>query len=264
MKLPNFTRPLYGAGEYNVKNFFFFCTLRYLPFGFNPRNFANIWQIKWNWIKSMMFETVWIHFLSDVFGLLSFRNFTTITTWCNDFFSLHSSERPVSVEGMAVKNLSLSPLATHQFSDLAFFISFFRCLFQKPQKSMNRYEKQKRKFDEKKKLLNQGSQRAVGISIEGRKMALWCLNLRLFCTGYWEWPVIKRSHSKERLIKWFFPHFVYKYQQKWPRRRDVLTDKKTVMVRSCWNAFYQRCCVLWLPLDENQANEWHFIDNKPR
>lgn len=42
----------------------------------------------------------------------------------------------------------------------------------KPQKSMNRYEKQKRKFDEKKKLLNQGSQRAVGISIEGRKMAL--------------------------------------------------------------------------------------------
>ena len=24
MKLPNFTRPLYGAGEYNVKNFFSF------------------------------------------------------------------------------------------------------------------------------------------------------------------------------------------------------------------------------------------------
>lgn len=42
----------------------------------------------------------------------------------------------------------------------------------KPQKSMNRFEKQKRKFDEKKKLLNRGSQRAVGISIEGRKMAL--------------------------------------------------------------------------------------------
>lgn len=42
----------------------------------------------------------------------------------------------------------------------------------KPQKSMNRFEKQKRKFDEKKKLLNRGSQRAVGISIEGKKMAL--------------------------------------------------------------------------------------------
>lgn len=42
----------------------------------------------------------------------------------------------------------------------------------KPQKSMNRYEKQKRKFEDKKKLLAQGSQRAVGISLEGRKMAL--------------------------------------------------------------------------------------------
>jgi len=44
----------------------------------------------------------------------------------------------------------------------------------KPQKAMNRFEKQKRKLDDKKKLLNQGSQRAVGISLEGRKMALWC------------------------------------------------------------------------------------------
>lgn len=42
----------------------------------------------------------------------------------------------------------------------------------KPQKSMNRFEKQKRKFEEKKKSLNRGSQRAVEISIEGRKMAL--------------------------------------------------------------------------------------------
>jgi len=42
----------------------------------------------------------------------------------------------------------------------------------KPQKAMNRFEKQKRKLDDKKKLLNQGSQRAVGISLEGRKMAL--------------------------------------------------------------------------------------------
>ena len=29
----------------------------------NPENFANIWQIKWNWIRSMKFVTVWIHFL---------------------------------------------------------------------------------------------------------------------------------------------------------------------------------------------------------
>ncbi|XP_022785076.1 protein IWS1 homolog [Stylophora pistillata] len=42
----------------------------------------------------------------------------------------------------------------------------------KPQKTMNRFEKQKRKFEDKKKLLNRGSQRAVNISIEGRKMGL--------------------------------------------------------------------------------------------
>lgn len=52
---------------------------------------------------------------------------------------------------------------------------------------MNRFEKQKRKFDEKKKLLNQGSQRAVGISLEGRKMALWCKNYHFPCV-YMKWP----------------------------------------------------------------------------
>ena len=40
-------------------------------------NFANICQIKWNWM-------VQIHFLSDVFGLLSSKNFATMTTWRND------------------------------------------------------------------------------------------------------------------------------------------------------------------------------------
>ena len=33
----------------------------------------------------MNFETVRIHFLSDVFGLLSSTNFTTMATWRNDF-----------------------------------------------------------------------------------------------------------------------------------------------------------------------------------
>ena len=33
-------------------------------------------------------ETVRIHFLSDVFGLLSSRNFATMATWRNDFSSL--------------------------------------------------------------------------------------------------------------------------------------------------------------------------------
>ena len=46
--------------------FFPFSKLRYGPFGFNPENFVNIWQIKWNWIRSMKFETVLIYFSSDI------------------------------------------------------------------------------------------------------------------------------------------------------------------------------------------------------
>ena len=38
-----------------------------------------------NWIRSSKFETVRIHFLSDIFGLLSPRNFATMATWHNDF-----------------------------------------------------------------------------------------------------------------------------------------------------------------------------------
>ena len=38
----------------------------------------------------MKFETVRIHFLSDVSGLLSCRNFATVATSRNDFFSLLS------------------------------------------------------------------------------------------------------------------------------------------------------------------------------
>ena len=64
MKLPNFTLPLYGVGEHNTKSFFFFFRYR-LSFGLNPDNFANIWQIKWNWIRSMKFGTVRIYFLSE-------------------------------------------------------------------------------------------------------------------------------------------------------------------------------------------------------
>ena len=36
----------------------------------------------------MRLETVRIHFLSDVFGLLSSRNFATMATWRDDFSSL--------------------------------------------------------------------------------------------------------------------------------------------------------------------------------
>ena len=53
-----------------------------------PENFANIWQIKWNLIGSMKFETVWIQLLRDIFGLSSSRNAVTMATWCNNFSSL--------------------------------------------------------------------------------------------------------------------------------------------------------------------------------
>ena len=61
---------LYEAGE-QCKNFLFL----FLTYNVDtvlldsiPENFANIWQIKWNWIRSTKFDTVQIHFLSDVFG----------------------------------------------------------------------------------------------------------------------------------------------------------------------------------------------------
>ena len=49
--------PLYGVGENNTKIFFFFIKLRYCPFGFNPENFANIWQIRS--VKLDKIDEVW-------------------------------------------------------------------------------------------------------------------------------------------------------------------------------------------------------------
>ena len=76
MKLPIFMRPLYRIGERNTKSFFFlFSKLRYGSFEFNPENFANIWQIKWNWIGSKKFETVRIYFLVNFRLWLSSKKF---------------------------------------------------------------------------------------------------------------------------------------------------------------------------------------------
>ena len=55
-----------------------------------PENFASIWKVKWNWMRSLKFETVRIHFLSDVFGLWSSGNFATMATRRNDLSSLLS------------------------------------------------------------------------------------------------------------------------------------------------------------------------------
>ena len=41
------------------------CLFLFLNLELNPENFADIWQIQWNWIRSMKFETVWIYFLSQ-------------------------------------------------------------------------------------------------------------------------------------------------------------------------------------------------------
>ena len=39
----------------------------------------------------MKFEAVLIYFLSDIFGLLSSRNFAAMAVWRNDFSSLITS-----------------------------------------------------------------------------------------------------------------------------------------------------------------------------
>ena len=44
-------------------------------------NSANIFQMKWNGIRSMKFEAVRIHFLSDIFGYLSSKSVATMATW---------------------------------------------------------------------------------------------------------------------------------------------------------------------------------------
>ena len=48
----------------------------------------------------MKFETVRIHFLSDVFGLLSSRNFATMATWRNDLSSLLYIEKDEKVRSV--------------------------------------------------------------------------------------------------------------------------------------------------------------------
>ena len=72
-----------------LKNFLFFLlNLDMVLSDSSPENFTNILQIEWSWIRSMKFVTVWIHLLSDIFDLLSSRNFATTATWRNDFSSL--------------------------------------------------------------------------------------------------------------------------------------------------------------------------------
>ena len=89
-EIPNFKRPLYGVhkDKTTIKFSFPFSKLRYTVLSdWTPENFAIIWQIEWNWTRTMKFETVRIHFLSDVFCLFRSRKLATMATWRNDFSS---------------------------------------------------------------------------------------------------------------------------------------------------------------------------------
>ena len=78
MKISDFTCPLYGVRKQNTNFFSFsFSKLRYGPFEFSPRKFHQYLTHQ----RVTKFETVRVHFLSDVFGLLSSRNFATMATW---------------------------------------------------------------------------------------------------------------------------------------------------------------------------------------
>ena len=96
MKRPNFTRPLYGVGELKQKFFFFFfLNLATVVSDTAPQNFANICQIKWNWIRSMKFETVRIRwrFRFTVTQKFCYRDVTTSLYFQEYLASVRLSER---------------------------------------------------------------------------------------------------------------------------------------------------------------------------
>ena len=81
-------RALWSRWTQQRRCLFLFLNLATVLSDSTRENFANICQIKWNWTRSSKFEAVQIHFLSDVFGLLSFKNFVTTAMLRNDFSSL--------------------------------------------------------------------------------------------------------------------------------------------------------------------------------
>ena len=93
MKLPNFTCSLYGRSGWTQHKSCLFPLLNLdtVLLYSTRENFANICQIEWNWIRSMKFKAVRIHFLSDVFSLLSSKNSATMAMWRNHLPSLGCS-----------------------------------------------------------------------------------------------------------------------------------------------------------------------------
>ena len=82
------SRARFMVREHNTKMHRLFLNLDAVLSDSTLENFAKIWQIKWNWIRLTRFEAVRIHILSEVFGLLSSRNFATVATWLSDFSPL--------------------------------------------------------------------------------------------------------------------------------------------------------------------------------
>ena len=80
------------------KFLFLFLHLNTVLWDSTSENFANIWQIKWNWRSSIEFKTVQmrIHFLKEFSVLLfvvSCKNFASMGTWRNDLSSLFWEEQ---------------------------------------------------------------------------------------------------------------------------------------------------------------------------
>ena len=89
VKLPNFyTLALWSRWTQHKSCLFPLLNLDSVLSDSTGGNFANNCQIKWNWIRSIKFEAVRIHFLSDVFGLLWSKIFAAMATTRNDFSSL--------------------------------------------------------------------------------------------------------------------------------------------------------------------------------
>ena len=123
------SQPLYGVGEHNTKASFSFSKLRYGPFGFNPREFVNIWQIKWNWEIDEVWNSANLLF-KWISGLLSSKHFATMVTWRNDFSSL--SRRVVNGSLVASKGVQVESLIAGEWLFFVFLFSFLN--FRKGQK----------------------------------------------------------------------------------------------------------------------------------
>ena len=92
-KLSNFTRPLYEVGEHSAKfPFFLFLPITVLLDSTPDQNIPDIWQIKWNSMRSMKFETAPIHFFKWCFRFVIIQEFCYHGNTSNGFSLLRLFE----------------------------------------------------------------------------------------------------------------------------------------------------------------------------